>query len=307
MRQFKWWVRGLSQKTFPKFTLAVLANRTWVLEPEVALVPLLARRKGLAIDAGANKGVYLYHLARHYRRVAGFEPLPSLAAYLKSAAPSNAMVHNLALSNVSGTATLSLPKGFNELGSLEAHTAETWTTSAAVERHQVETRPLDSFEFEDVSVLKVDVEGHEMAVLQGAANTLKRWRPSVLVEVEERHAAGGVERVRGYLESLGYRGYYVDGAALKPIAMFDAARDQSLVSLRQSVKVGRYINNFMFFDRSDAAERIDLIGAALEHKIPLELGAALEPDRHVTARERLGGPLRATRDMLLAAPRPVEA
>ena len=272
MRQLKWWVRGLSQKLFPKFTLAVLAKRTWVLEPEVALVPLMSRRKGLAIDAGANKGVYLYHLARHYRRVAGFEPLPSLAAYLKSAAPSNAVVHNLALSNVAGMATLSLPKGFNELGSLESHTSEAWTTSEAVERHQVETRPLDSFEFEDVSVLKVDVEGHEKAVLQGAANTLKRWRPSVLVEVEERHSAGGVERLRGYLESLGYRGYYVDGATLKPIATFDAARDQNLGSLRQSVKVGRYINNFMFFDRSDAAERIDLIGAALENKIPLDLG-----------------------------------
>ena len=242
MRRFKWWVRGLGQKALPKFTLAVLANRTWVLEPEVALVPLMSRRKGLAIDAGANKGVYLYHLARHYRRVAGFEPLPSLASYLKAAAPKNATVHNIALSNVTGVATLSLPQGFNELGSLEAHTSEAWTTSAAVERHQVETHPLDSFGFEDVSFLKIDVEGHEMAVLQGAENTLKRWRPPVLVEVEERHAIGGVRRLRDYMENLGYRGYYVDGATLKPIATFDAERDQNLESLRQSVKVGRYIN-----------------------------------------------------------------
>lgn len=306
MRQFKWWVRGLSQKVFPKFTLAVLANRTWVLEPEVALVPLMSRRKGLAIDAGANKGVYLYHLSRNYRRVAGFEPLPSLASYLKGAAPKNAAVYNLALSNSAGTATLSLPQGFNELGSLEEHTSETWTTSAPVEYHQVETRPLDSFKFEDVSLLKIDVEGHEMAVLQGAEQTLRRWRPSVLVEVEERHGAGGIARVRGFLETLGYRGYYVDGVELKPIATFNVARDQNLDHLSQSVKTARYINNFMFFIGSEAPDRVDLIGAALDRRIPLDLGDALEPGRHVTARERLGGPLRATRDMLLAAPLTVE-
>jgi FkbM family methyltransferase len=302
MRRIKWWVRELGQKAAPKFTLAVLANRTWVLEPEVALVPLMSRRKGCAIDAGANKGVYLYHLARHYRKVAGFEPLPSLATYLQGAAPKNATVHNLALSNVQGTATLSLPKGFNELGSLEAHTTETWTTSAPIEHHQVETRPLDSFGFEDVSFLKIDVEGHEMAVLEGASSTLKLWRPTVLVEVEERHRAGGVAHLRGHMESLGYRGYFVDGNSLRPIADFDCGRDQNLASLTDSVKVGRYINNFMFFNGKDAAERVDMIGAALENKISLDLGAALVPGRHITTREKLGGPLRATRDMLIAAP-----
>ncbi len=301
MRQIKWWLRGLSQRIFPKFTLAILANRTWVLEPEVALIPLLSRRKGLAVDAGANKGIYLYHLSRHYRRVMAFEPLPALAAYLKKAGPANATVMSTALSNTAGTSTLRLPKGYNELGSLEAHTAETWTTSAEVETHEVVLQTLDSFRLMDVSLLKIDVEGHEMAVLEGARETLARCRPTVLVEVEERHRPGSVAGVRRQLEALGYAGFFLDGLTLRPLGDFDLHSDQNTESLRQSVKAGRYINNFIYFDQRDAADRVAAITAGLRREATLELAAALEPGHIVTARERFFGSFRVARDLLMAA------
>ena len=252
MRQLKWWLRSQGQKFFPKLTLAALAHRTWVLEPEVALVGLLSRKKGLAVDAGANKGVYLYHLSRHYRSVMGFEPLPMLAGYLRQAAPANAKVHGLALSDSAGAATLRLPRGYNELGSLESHTAETWTTSEPVEEHEVELRTLDSFALDDVALLKIDVEGHELAVLEGASETISRCKPTILVEVEERHRAGGVARLRAYLEDLGYAGYFLDGLALRSVREFVVEKDQNLSSLSQSVKVDRYINNFIYFDQREA-------------------------------------------------------
>ena len=301
MRQLKWWLRGLSQNLFPKFTLAVLANRTWVLEPEVALVPLLSRRRGVAIDAGTNKGVYLYHLSRHFKRVVGFEPLPALASYLEKASPKNACVQGLALSNAQGTATLRLPRGFNELSSLEEHASETWTTKAPMETHEVALNTLDSFALKDVALIKIDVEGHEMAVLEGAQETIERWRPTILVEVEDRHRAGGVEHLRRHLEAQGYAGFFLDGRSLRPVADFDLARDQDIASLTKSVKMGRYINNFIYFDRRDAGERVAVITAALEHKRPLELAAALEPGHTVIARERFVGSFRAARDMLVPA------
>lgn len=301
MRQLKWWLRGASQKLFPKFTLAILAHRTWVLEPEVALVPFLSRRKGLAVDAGANKGVYLYHLSRHYRRVAGFEPLPSLATYLEKAAPRNATVRNVALSNAPGTATLSLPRGFNELGSLEAHTAETWTADAPVEHHDVKLETLDSLGLTEVALLKIDVEGHEMAVIEGADKTIERWRPAIMVEVEERHRAGGVARIRKHLEARDYRGFFLDGLKLRSMSDFDLDRDQNMASLDHSVKVGRYINNFIFFYAPDAPDRILAIENALGNKQSIELSAALVPDHAVTFSERFTGAWRAARDMLRPA------
>ena len=281
--------------------MALLAHRTWVLEPEIALVPLLSRRKGVAVDAGANKGVFLYHLSRSYQRVYGFEPLPQLASYLKEAAPANVTIHGAALSNAPGTATLRLPRGFIELGSLESHTSETWTTEAPIEEHDVELKTLDSLGLRDVALMKIDVEGHELAVLEGAHETISRYRPTVLVEVEERHREGGVARIRSYLEHLGYAGFYLDGMTMRPISTFDVSRDQDLASLESSVKVGRYINNFIYFDRRESAERVFFIEAALQRGTGLELISILQPGHGATLWQRVAGPLRAARDMFAPA------
>lgn len=300
MRRLKWWLRGLSQRAAPGFTLAVLANRTWVLEPEVALVPWLSRGKGLAVDIGANKGVYLYHLSRHFKRVHAFEPLPMLACYLNRAVPANVCVVQAAVSDHDGEAVLQLPKGFNELGSLEAHTAATWTTDAEIEQHTVALKTLDSVQLGAVDFIKIDVEGHELAALQGATATIRAHRPSVMVEVEERHRAGNVEAVRGYFDELGYRGFFLDGYRMRPLREFVLDRDQKLESLTQSVKVGRYINNFVFFDGSEAAERVDVINRVLEQRTSIELSSALEPGHVATLREKITGPMRAARDVFVA-------
>ncbi len=301
MKQLKWWLRGLSQRAFPRLTLAVLANRTWLLEPEVALIPLLSKRKGLAIDAGANKGVYFYHLARHYNRVCGFEPLPSLATYLSRAKPANGDVFRIALSNTQGSATLMLPRGYNELGSLEEQTRAQWDSSGSIETHEIKTATLDSFDFTGVALIKIDVEGHELAVLEGAARTLERWHPTIVIEIEERHRHQAVRSVREHLEAIGYTGYFLDGKFLNPIEQFDGTRDQAAASLTQSVKVGRYINNFIFFDRREAADRVAAIDAALAHRSSLALGAALDHGEPVTAWQRLTDALRAARDMVAPA------
>jgi FkbM family methyltransferase len=298
MRRLKWWVRGLGQSISPRFTLAVLANRTWVLEPEVALVPLLSRRKGLAVDIGANKGVYLFHLSRHFKRVAAFEPLPVLARYLKRAAPANVVVTECAISDRAGEAELQLPRGFNELGSLEAHTAATWTTNAELESHAVALRTLDACCLSDVALIKIDVEGHELSVLAGAGATIDTYRPTVLVEVEERHRSSNVDAVRCFFESKNYRGFFLDGYQLRPMQQFDLTRDQPIASLSQSVKVDRYINNFIYFHVSEAADRCAVISAALRQRSSIELSLALEPGHRATVREKLAGPARAARDLL---------
>lgn len=298
MRRVLWRLRDAAQKLFPKATLALLANRTWVLEPEVALIPLLARRDGIAVDAGANKGVYLFHMSRFFARVIAIEPLPALANYLKRAAPANVDVNACALSRSEGEAVLRLPRGFIELGSLEPHSAQDWTTGAEVEEHVVKLATLDSMALDNVSLIKIDVEGHELAVIDGARQTIGRCRPALLIEIEERHNRNAVHTVTKALAGLGYAGFYLDGFAVRPMSSFAVWRDQDMTQLSQSVKVGRYINNFLFFHESEAVERVGAIRAALAEPARLELSDALRPRHAVAVRERLHGSLRVARHLL---------
>lgn len=262
LKEIKWMVRSAAQKVSPRLTAAILANRSWVLEPEIKLLPHLAKPGRLAMDVGANKGVYLTHMSRHFARVVAFEPNPELAAYLTRAAPANAEVIGAALSRAEGEASLSMPRRMNELGSLESVSPG---TAGGVERDtfQVALKTLDSFAFQDVDFIKIDVEGHEHDALEGARETIARCRPAILVEVEERHRSGGVAALRSMLETAGYQGFFLDDGRLRSIAEFDLARDQNCQNIEQSVKVARYINNFLYLPGPGASARAASISAAL--------------------------------------------
>jgi hypothetical protein len=47
----------------------------------------------------------------------------------------------------------------------------------------VEARTIDSFGFPEVSLMKIDVEGHEAEVLVGAANTIGAFHPVIIIEI----------------------------------------------------------------------------------------------------------------------------
>ena len=64
----------------------------------------------------------------------------------------------------------------------------------------VEARTIDSFGFSNVSVIKIDVEGHEARVLEGAAQTIGDSHPVILVEILERN----LDNVRPILNEFGY-------------------------------------------------------------------------------------------------------
>jgi len=65
----------------------------------------------------------------------------------------------------------------------------------------VKIRSLDSFAFDDVSLIKIDVEGMEMAVLHGALETIERHRPHIYAEAWDGEY---LEEHRAFLKPLGY-------------------------------------------------------------------------------------------------------
>jgi len=238
-------------------------------ERELRLVRHLCHRERDAVDVGAHEGSYVHFMKRHARRVYAFEPVPSLAEALAWKFAPRVVVRNIALSRESGTAILRVPlidgaplTGFASLNG-GAAAAATFAEIA------VQTRPLDEVFAGDAGFIKIDVEGHEEAVLDGAAKTIARCRPRLLIEIEEDRVPGAPARIHAFLRRFNYRGYFVCGRTLAAIETFDAATMQRPADINgfqagvQRTSFDRYCNNFLFVADEEAEPLSARIAAAL--------------------------------------------
>jgi FkbM family methyltransferase len=238
----------------PRILLKRQVSRDWSKgEPELHFVQLFCCDTGEFLDVGANTGVYSAVAARYARRVVAMEPNPDVAGKLSRALPSNVEVVAAAASDHAGTASLLVPlqngKDVSTRASIEQHA----NPGFAERQVDISVQTIDSLKFEHLTAIKIDVEGHEFAALHGAAETISRFRPNIIVECEERHNAGGVAQLIEFFSAIDYSGFFFHRDRLVPIAEFDIGRLQSLESVKQLADVAssnprpaEYINNFIF-------------------------------------------------------------
>ena len=119
---------------------------------------------------------------------------------------------------------------------------------AQVRRHEVETQPLDALDHTNIGFIKIDVEGHEEAVIEGATETLRRERPALLIEIEQRHARGDVRDLLRRITDLGYCGFFLHGRVPRPLEEFCVEQHQSRPLADPST--GPYVENFFFTPRA---------------------------------------------------------
>ena len=250
------------------------AQRLWDDgEPEARLLPALCDPTRAAVDVGANVGAYSWHMRRYARLCHMFEPNPDLAAKLAIgfALRGGVRLHRVALSDQPGTAVLRLPHlGAEELIGLA--TIDTGNTLAglAVREIPVPLRRLDDIKLGDVGFMKIDVEGHELAVLRGATALLRASRPNLLIEAQERHRPNAVHGLAAFLAPFGYSGCFLHDGALHDIATFDPAIHQhpdSLDGLSNLRPDHFHVANFIF--------GVDM--AALRPRLEQLLEATLPP------------------------------
>jgi FkbM family methyltransferase len=170
----------------------------------------------------------------------------------------NLRVEPLAVSDRAGVAELRIPAFSGSETPGMASLSKAAVTDAVVARIvEAQLCSIDQFAFDDVGFIKIDVEGHEESVIHGAIDTIRRCRPAILVEIEERHNAGGLARVRSLLEEIGYAGYFFSQSKRKDIAAFNLAVDQSIPdNMNEALHSRRgmsYINNFLFLYGGAAA------------------------------------------------------
>jgi len=179
-------------------------------EPELGLLAELVPRGGTAIDVGANQGFFAYALSKIADRVVAFEPNPDYARFARWMLRGRAELHELALSDSPGRATFYVP--LSDEGTVlhfAGNLKKTHSQFCNVKTYDVEVRTLDSFGFDEVRMIKADVEGSEREVLDGARKTIARNRPVILLEL----LSGTHDDPHGYTASIckdfGYEAFVV--------------------------------------------------------------------------------------------------
>ncbi|CAN5518027.1 FkbM family methyltransferase [soil metagenome] len=187
----------------PRFANKVMrfATRIKWAEPELRGLGAVVRQGDTAFDVGAAHGMYtvpLSHFVGPTGSVQSFEPHPRQQKQLRFLrgvlGARQITVIPAAVGDTLGEFTMRLPVkyGFPIYG--HAHIAEgaathptplrLWSTPVETIDHWCETN-----EISRVAFIKVDVEGFEPTVIAGASATIERDRPSLLLEIEDRHLA----------------------------------------------------------------------------------------------------------------------
>jgi FkbM family methyltransferase len=218
-------------------------------EIELRYLRKLIPDDAVTVDVGANCGLYTRELARYSRHVHAFEPAWRMANLLRRTSAANVEVHELAASDRDGIAVLSSPLSGDEAVHSLASIEQRHGSDASV-KEMVQTARLDCVVKDDVALIKIDVEGHELRALIGAVGLIERCSPIFLVEAEERHAPRATASLFEFFAERGYHGYFIMNGAVWPVREFDVATMQDTGALLPDGgrKPGRcYINNFFFF------------------------------------------------------------
>jgi FkbM family methyltransferase len=217
-------------------------------DAEYRLIPLFCRPDKISVDVGANMGIFAFAMQRYSRAVIAFEPNTDLWPYLRRFLSHTVRLEDAALSSGAGQAEFRVVADNTGVATIEAKNPLSMIDHPeSIATRSVATRTLDSFALPEVSFIKIDVEGHEEAVLAGAVQTIAANRPAVLVESEDRHNPGAPARVADWFSALDYDGFYIKAQRLRPVGTLSPEDTNP-----EGLSGGVYINNFIYIPREDA-------------------------------------------------------
>lgn len=222
-------------------------TRISMIEPELEVIPLLLSKDMISIDVGAHLGLFVDAMSKGSAKVLAFEPQFDLCIYLKKLHFDNVEIFNLALSNTCGFSDLRIPQDLRTSSFMEAYAsiepenAFTVFPVGKIQTTRVPKMSLNALNIKPVSValIKIDVEGHELSVLQGATQIISEGNPVLIVEISYQHNSKW-ENVFEFLAKFEYCAYKLNKKSKKLVRFYsENAEDHDV------------FDNYIFFKQDD--------------------------------------------------------
>ena len=243
--------KELLKETFPSIWLRwYFMHLPKSAEQELSYLDRIVPKGAVTVDVGAHCGLYTRKLARLSSKVHAFEPAHRMADLLRRTSASNVSVHEIALSDQTGNAELFVPQGDQDLVYDLASLEPKLGSKEKVVSINVPTVRLDAIVHQDVAFVKIDVEGHELNVLNGAVELLEHSQPVFLVEAEDRHRNEATRSIFEFFENRFYRGFFPERGPCgsdRPVRSEDLQDANALLPDGGRKSGQPYVNNFFFF------------------------------------------------------------
>jgi FkbM family methyltransferase len=191
----------------------------------VLLIKKILCPKMVAVDLGSNIGEITLVCAKHVGtsgRVIAFEPMPAMTECLLANVDrnnfSNVVVEKKGIADTIGVVDIFRAPNKGHDGAINEGLGTLYSTAKRSELvEQINITTLDNYFSEHpvsrLDLIKIDIEGAELAALHGAINTIKMFRPYLIVEVQEESAktAGYDQKdILSFLSSLDYKFYIIE-------------------------------------------------------------------------------------------------
>ena len=208
-------------------------------EKELTIIDRFSDKSKNALDIGVYRGVYSLKLSQNFKQIHAFEPNPLLFPYLNNNLTKiikNINLYNLALSDKSGITDLKLPtrsesifkdniEELYQLGAASIHPKNEFKDFKSV---QVKMEKLDNISFKNtIGFIKIDVEGHELEVINGGRETITKNKPILLIEIEKRHSKRSVDETIKHINNFGYNCFFAKNDKLIPVENLSNKSDEN--------------------------------------------------------------------------------
>lgn len=196
-------------------------------EDEIELVKKFCNRDEDSIDIGVYRGVYSYEMSKYSKNVHSFEANPIIFKNLKknlSDLKKNIIFYNFALSDKNEKVNLKIPlrnsdinkDNYEEYYKLGTATIHADNEIKNFEQISINSKKLDDCELKNkISLIKIDVEGHEIPVIKGGIKTILKNKPVIIVEIDQKHSKQKVSYTIDFINSIGYSSHYYTNNAIK--------------------------------------------------------------------------------------------